>query len=380
MSSGPLKIAVVAGEASSDLIGADLVRDLQRLHPALECVAVGGQHLRATGVQVIQDNEVFSVMGLAEVLKDLPKLLKVKKQVVRDILAFKPDLFIGVDSPDLNFSIAKAMQKQGIPVVHYVSPSVWAWRPGRVHKMARFINGLLTLFPFEVDCYKDTGIDARFVGHPLAKQIPLQVNRSDVRARLGLSDQPVLALLPGSRNREIRELTPIFARTAQRLQQTNQWQVVSSNVSPEKQQQVARLAAEEGLKLSFVDDTSELLQTADFALLGSGTVALEAMLCQTPMVVAYRISRLTWWLVKTFRMMQLPYYSLPNVLAGKFLVPEVMQNDLTVANLVQACEQVINHPDREQLLAEFKHIHQSLLTEQPDQAARTVLDMAEALC
>jgi len=190
----------------------------------------------------------------------------------------------------------------------------------------------------------------------------------------------VRVLVAGSRNRDIRDVTAVFARTEQRLQQTNQWQVVSRNVSPEKQQQVARLAAEEGLKLSFVDDTSELLQTADFALLGSGTVALEAMLCQTPMVVAYRISRLTWWLVKTFRMMQLPYYSLPNVLAGKFLVPEVMQNDLTVANLVQACEQVINHPDREQLLAEFKHIHQSLLTEQPDQAARTVLDMAEALC
>ena len=380
MISGPLKIAVVAGEASSDLIGADLLRDLMRLYPEVECVAVGGQHIRATGARVIQDNEVFSVMGLAEVLKDLPKLLKVKKQVVKDILAFEPDLFIGVDSPDLNFSIAKAMQQQGIPVIHYVSPSVWAWRPGRVHKMARFINGLLTLFPFEVDCYKDTGIDARFVGHPLAKQIPLHVDQQAVKQRLGLSGQRVLALLPGSRNREINELTPIFAQAVKTLNQGGQWQVVSSNVTQEKQEQVARLAAEQGLELSFVDDTSELLQAADFALLGSGTVALEAMLCKTPMVVAYRISKLTWWLVKSFRMMQLPYYSLPNVLAGKFLVPEVMQNNLTVPNLVQACEQVIKHPSREQLLAEFQHIHHSLLTEQPDQAARTVLDMAEVLC
>jgi lipid-A-disaccharide synthase len=377
---GPLKIAVVAGEASSDLIGADLLRDLKKLNPEIECVAVGGQHIRATGVTLIQDNEVFSVMGLAEVLKDLPHLLKVKKQVVRDILAFNPDLFIGVDSPDLNFAIAKSMKQQGIPVLHYVSPSVWAWRPGRVKKMARFIDGLLTLFPFEVDCYRDSGIDARFVGHPLAKQIPLQVDQQAAKQQLGLSGQKVLALLPGSRNREIRELTPVFAETIRRLNQTGQWQVASSNVSSEKQQKVAELAAAQGLEVTFVDDTSQLLQAADFALLGSGTVALEAMLAKTPMVVAYRIAKLTWWLVKTFRMMRLPYYSLPNVLSGGFLVPEVMQNELNADNLLKACEQVIHDPNQDQLMATFQRIHQSLLTEHPDQAARAVLDMAEGLC
>ncbi|MFC3194328.1 lipid-A-disaccharide synthase [Marinicella sediminis] len=380
MSTGPVTIAVVAGEASSDLIGADLIRDLQRLNPGCQFVAVGGRHIKATGAELIQDNEVFSVMGLAEVLKDLPRLLKTKKQVVRTILSSKPDLFIGVDSPDLNFSIAKAMKKHGVPVIHYVSPSVWAWRPGRVHKMARFIDGLLTLFPFEVECYSGTGIDARFVGHPLAKQIPLQVDKQRSRAQLGLSDKKILALLPGSRNREIKELTPVFAETVRKLNTSDEWQVVSSNVSEAKQKQVAKLAAEQQLELNFVDDTSALLQAADFALLGSGTVALEALLSKTPMVVAYRISPITWWLVKTFRMMQLPYYSLPNVLAGDFLVPEVMQNDLTTDNLLTACREVINDPQAEQRMMQFHHIHQSLLTAQPDQAARAVLNLAESLC
>jgi len=380
MSTGPVTIAVVAGEASSDLIGADLIRDLQRLNPGCQFVAVGGRHIKATGAELIQDNEVFSVMGLAEVLKDLPRLLKTKKQVVRTILSSKPDLFIGVDSPDLNFSIAKAMKKHGVPVIHYVSPSVWAWRRGRVHKMARFIDGLLTLFPFEVECYSGTGIDARFVGHPLAKQIPLQVDKQRSRAQLGLSDKKILALLPGSRNREIKELTPVFAETVRKLNTSDEWQVVSSNVSEAKQKQVAKLAAEQQLELNFVDDTSALLQAADFALLGSGTVALEALLSKTPMVVAYRISPITWWLVKTFRMMQLPYYSLPNVLAGDFLVPEVMQNDLTTDNLLTACREVINDPQAEQRMMQFHHIHQSLLTAQPDQAARAVLNLAESLC
>ncbi len=372
-----LKIALVAGEASSDMIGADLIKDLEKCLPNMQVLAVGGEKIKQTNASIIQDNEVFSIMGLAEVLKDLPRLLKIKKQIVHDIVEFKPDVFIGVDSPDLNFSIAKSLKKHGIPVVHYVSPSVWAWRPKRVFKMAQFIDCLLTLFPFEVDLYKDTQIQAKFVGHPLAKKIPILVDKVAAKNKINTDAKKVLALLPGSRNREIKQLMPIFCQTIKQLGVSDEWSIASSNVNQSKIDLVQSIADEHGLKIQWVGDTTELLLAADFALLGSGTVALEAMLCKTPMVVSYKISALTWFVVNTFKMMQLPYYSLPNVLFGDFLVPEVMQQDLTVENLSKACINVMNGQDSMQSLETFSQIHQSLLAESPNQAAMAVLDFME---
>ncbi len=377
MSAKPYKVALVAGEASSDLIGADLINGLTELNPNIEVLAVGGHKIKSTQAKFLQDNEAFSVMGLAEVLQDLPRILKLKKQMVKDLLAFKPDVFIGVDSPDLNFSVAKDMKKHHIPVIHYVSPSVWAWRPKRIHKMSRFIDCLLTLFPFEVDIYQPTSIDAKFVGHPLAQKIPVNVDKYAVKQSLGVENSQVLALLPGSRNREIKQLLPIFAQTIKQLNLGTEWQVMSSNVSASKVDLVKSLAAEHDLQIQWVDDASTLLQAADFALLGSGTVALEAMLCKTPMVVAYQISGLTWFVVNTFKMMQLPYYTLPNVLYGDFLVPEVMQNNLTVENLSGACLSVINNPDQAALINHFTRIHQSLLPAHTNQAAQAVIDFLE---
>ncbi len=376
MPQGVLKVALVAGEASSDLIGANLINDLKTLSPGCEVVAVGGEKIKATGVKVIQDNEAFSVMGLFEVLKDLPRLLKLKKQIVADIVSFNPDVFIGVDSPDLNFSIAKSLKKHGISVVHYVSPSVWAWRPKRVFKMQQFIDCLLTLFPFEVPIYQDTTITAQFVGHPLATRIPLKVDKQIAKQKIGVLEQKVLAVLPGSRNREIRKLMPLFCQTIKQLGLNDEWRIISSNVNQDKVNMVQSIAAEYQLDIQMVDSATELLEAADFALLGSGTVALEAMLCKTPMVVAYKISPLTWWLVKTFKMMKLPYYSLPNVLYGDFLVPEVMQKDLTIDNLTANCQQVINQP-QQKLIQTMTAIHQSLLPESDNQAALAVLEFIE---
>lgn len=380
MSARPYKIALVAGEASSDLIGAALIIDLLAVHPDAEIVAVGGSRIKQSGARMLLDNEVFSVMGLAEVLKDLPRILRTKKQLVKNLLAFGPDVFIGVDSPDLNFAIAKDMKRKDIPVIHYVSPSVWAWRPKRKYKMAAFIDCLLTLFPFEVAIYEDTAIQARFVGHPMATRIPVMVDKAAAKAALGLSAQPLLAVLPGSRNREIKQLMPVFAQALKQLDLAADWQLASCNVSPEKVALVQSLAAAHGLQLKWIEDASALLQAADFALLGSGTVALEAMLCKTPMVVAYRISALTWWLVKTFKMMQLPYYSLPNVLHGDFLVPEVMQQDLTADNLAQACQQVIELADQSPLIERFTELHEELLPGQPNQAAMAVSEFLEQAC
>ncbi len=376
MSQPAFKMALVAGEASSDLIGANLIKDLLTLNPQCQVIAVGGEQIRATGVEVIQDNEAFSVMGLFEVLKDLPRLLKLKKQIVADIVAFQPDVFIGVDSPDLNFAIAKSLKKHGIPVVHYVSPSVWAWRPKRIYKMQQFIDALLTLFPFEVSIYQDTKITAKFVGHPLATQIPVNVDKTAAKQAMGVADQKVFAVLPGSRNREIKQLMPIFCQTIKQMDLGNQWCVMSSNVNQDKVTLVQRIAAEHQLEIKLVDSATELLKAADFALLGSGTVALEAMLCKTPMVVAYKISAMTWWLVKTFKMMKLPYYSLPNVLHGDFLVPEVMQNELTVEQLTVTCQQVMNQ-SQQALLQTMTELHQSLLPEKDNQAALAVLEFLE---
>ncbi|MCB1582659.1 MAG: lipid-A-disaccharide synthase [Xanthomonadales bacterium] len=376
MSQHVFKMALVAGEASSDLIGANLIKDLQILEPQCEVIAVGGKQIKATGVKVIQDNEVFSVMGLFEVLKDLPRLLKLKKQIVADIVAFNPDVFIGVDSPDLNFAIAKSLKKHDIPVMHYVSPSVWAWRPKRIYKMQKFIDGLLTLFPFEVPIYQNTTIKAKFVGHPLATQIPVNIDKVAAKQAIGKVDKNILAVLPGSRNREIKQLMPIFCQTIKQLGLNDQWCIMSSNVNPHKVEQVQSIAAEHQLEIQMVDSATLLLKAADFALLGSGTVALEAMLCKTPMVVAYKISALTWWVVNTFKMMQLPYYTLPNVLHGDFLVPEVMQKDLTVEKLTVACQQVMRQP-QEGLLARMIELHQSLLPEKNNQAALAVLDFLE---
>lgn len=381
MSLKPFKIAMVAGEASSDMLGATLIEDLYGLNSSLKIIAVGGKKMSLTAAEVIQDNEVFSVMGLTEVLKDLPKLLKIKKQIVKKIVAFKPDVFIGVDSPDLNFSIAKSLKKYHIPVVHYVSPSVWAWRPKRIFKMQKFIDYLLTLFPFENDIYKPTSIQAEFVGHPLAQKIPVEINKGESKKRLNINDKKVLALLPGSRNREIRTLMPIFATALKQMNlDDNEWQIISSNVSSKKINQVSSIAAENKLKIKWVDNATELLKAADFALLGSGTVALEAMLCKTPMVVAYKISAMTWWTVNTFKMMQLPYYSLPNVLYGDFLVPELMQNNLTVERLVEVCTDVIKNPDQAKLLSTFEQIHQTLLPSEPNQAAHKVLEFIDSKC
>ena len=364
------KIAMVAGEASSDLLGADLIAQIQKRPELYEIMAVGGPKIKATGVEVIQDNEAFAVMGLVEVLKDLPQLLRLKKSIVKQIIDFNPDVFIGIDSPDLNFSIAKSLKKHGIKVMHYVSPSVWAWRPGRVHKMKHFIDHVMCLFPFEPEIYTQVGMGASFVGHSLAQNISPDFKKP-------INEVSMLAVLPGSRSREIDTLMPLFLQVAKQLPNCR---LASCNVSPEKQQRCEAMAKQADVELQWFDDATELLKQADFALLGSGTVALQAMLCQTPMVVAYKISTITWFIVKSLRMMQLPYYSLPNVLYGDFLVPEVMQKDLTEAKLLTTLNQLMKGTDLPQLKDTFKQLHLGLLAPTEGAAAVQVHQFLESQC
>lgn len=357
------KIALVAGEASSDLLGADLIAQLQKRPEHYEIIAVGGAKIKATGVQIIQDNEAFSVMGLFEVLRHLPQLLRLKKQIVEQVLAFEPDVFIGVDSPDLNFSIAKSLKKlSNTRIMHYVSPSVWAWRPGRVDKMKQFIDHVMCLFPFEPEIYQKVGMQASFVGHSLAKSIDPNYVKPE-------NPKVLLAVLPGSRNREIETLMPLFLQVAKQLPGV---QLASCNVSEDKKKRCEQLAKEAAVELKWYSDATTLLLQADLSLLGSGTVALQAMLCQTPMVVAYKISPLTWFIVKSLRMMQLPYYSLPNVLYGDFLVPEVMQKDLTEARLLTVLKGLLEASELTQLKNKFHQLHLELLPPRVDAAAAEV--------
>ena len=379
MSQASQTIAVVAGEASGELLAVDLIRQLKAQKPQVHFLVVGGQVFKDLDVEIIADNDLFQVMGLVEIISDLPALLKAKNQLVQKLLSKKPDLFIGVDAPELNFAIAKKLHAQGIPVLHYVSPSVWAWRPKRVYKMARFIDYLLTLFPFEPALYANTNIKTHFVGHPLAQQIPIEVNKSQCKKKIGLNpDLFTLALMPGSRGREIETLMPYFAATAQQLAEAD-WQIVSSSVSPEKQKLADSIAAKYGVKIFWFDDSQDVLKASDFALVGSGTVALEAMLCKTPMVVAYKIAAMSYHIVRIFKLMKQPYYSLPNVLFGDFLVPEVMQNDLTVEQLVLTTQQNLQNKNRDNVVIEFNRLHQQLLAPKERQIGDVLSTILEEL-
>ncbi len=373
----PVKIALIAGEDSGDLLGADLIAGLRRACPGCEILAVAGPRMRKAGVELIHPSEDFAVMGLTEVLRHLPRLLRLRKKVLRRISQWQPDVVVGIDAPDLNLPLEARLRHQGVKTVHYVSPSVWAWRPQRAKKIARDTDAVLTLFPFEPAWYTRYGGVARFVGHPLAKFLPIDVDKAAEKAKTGLgSDNTVVALLPGSRWNEIRALSDDFLRAALEIaQQRPEVRFVSASPSAEKSQWFAEAAQRLGVDVTWLDSASQALLAADAALLASGTVALEALLSKTPMVVAYRLSAVTHALVKGLKLMQQPWYSLPNVLEGDFLVPEIMQDAITPPALSSALLEQLQPQRREHLQARFTHHHHTLLPPEPDAAARAILEL-----
>jgi lipid-A-disaccharide synthase len=373
MTQKKIKIAIIAGEDSGDLLGADLLTQLKKLQPNIDVFGVGGDKLEAAGLRLINSNKEFAIMGIAEVIKKLPKLLKLRKSIVQKILQEKPDLFIGIDAPDLNFPIEKKLKKQGVKIIHYVSPSIWAWRPKRAKWISELTDLVLTLFPFEPQYYQKFSGKAQFVGHPLAESIPLTIDKIQAKQELNLDNNgPVLAILPGSRSNELKAHTDIFIKTALRLKLENpELQIISANTNQQKIKYIKDSAEKNNLEITVFQDATQALKAADYALLASGTVALEAMLCKTPMVVAYKISKITYSIVKSFNMMLLPYYSLPNVLFGGFLVPEVLQKEMTIDNLYLELTQLSKQKKLLSMQLEFTRLHQDLLS--PDMhAARAV--------
>ena len=377
----PLRIALVAGEASGDLLGAGLLDALRRRHPDAEFAGVGGPAMRAAGFDAWHDCAELAVMGLAEVVRHLPRLLRLRASLRRRLLDWRPDVFVGIDAPDFNLGLERALKQAGVPTVHYVSPSVWAWREGRAAKIGRSADRVLCLFPMEPAIYARHGIDARFVGHPLADAMPLDPDRAAARARLGLPDDaPVLAVLPGSRLGEIRRLWPDFLAAARRVAASRpglRVLVPAANAA-------CRDAIEAGLApapwpaVQVLDgDAHAAMTAADVVLLASGTAALEAMLAKRPMVVGYRLSSLTYRLVMWLGLLKVNRYSLPNVLANEPIVPELMQDDCTPENLAAAVSAWFDDDDaRATLLPRYHAIHERLRGDASEGAAAAVSALA----
>ncbi|HJR10637.1 MAG TPA: lipid-A-disaccharide synthase [Rhodanobacteraceae bacterium] len=359
---GSRVFAVVAGEDSGDLLGAELIDALRANHPNAKFVGVGGPRMRAAGLDAWHDISELSVMGLAEVLRHLPRLLWLRTSLARRLIALRPDVFIGIDAPDFNFGLEKKLKHAGIPTVHYVSPSIWAWRERRAEKIGRSADSVLCLFPMEPALYAKHGVNARFVGHPLADRFPLVPDRKAARRELGLdADAPMLAVLPGSRLSEIRRLGAIFLDAAQRVAtEIPNLQVVIPAANAHCRAALEKLQREPGPVL--VDGHAHrAMAAADVVLLASGTAALEAMLAKRPMVVGYRIAPLTHALVKGLGMLKTNVYALPNVLAGKMLVPELMQHDCTPEKLADAVVRLFRDTARrDELTHEFERMHLSL--------------------
>ncbi|KAB0516711.1 MULTISPECIES: lipid-A-disaccharide synthase [Pseudomonas] len=368
-----LRIALVAGEASGDILGAGLMRALKAQHPAVEFIGVGGPLMQAEGLTSYFPMERLSVMGLVEVLGRLRELLARRKLLIQTLIEEKPDVFIGIDAPDFTLNIELKLRQAGIKTVHYVSPSVWAWRQKRVLKIREGCDLMLTLLPFEARFYEEKGVPVRFVGHTLADTIPLQADRAAARAELGLPDGPLVALMPGSRGGEVGRLASVFFDAAERLQVLKPGvRFVLPCASPQRRAQIETLLEGRNLPLTLLDGQSHLaLAACDAVLIASGTATLEALLYKRPMVVAYRLAPLTFWILK--RMVKSPYISLPNLLAQRLLVPELLQDDATPEALAQTLLPLIE--GGEEQTRGFDDIHRILRRDASNQAADAVLTL-----
>ncbi|WP_458723082.1 lipid-A-disaccharide synthase [Pseudomonas brenneri] len=368
-----LRIALVAGEASGDILGAGLMRALKAQHPSVEFIGVGGPLMQAEGLTSYFPMERLSVMGLVEVLGRLRELLARRKLLIQTLIAEKPDVFIGIDAPDFTLNIELKLRQAGIKTVHYVSPSVWAWRQKRVLKIREGCDLMLTLLPFEARFYEEQGVPVRFVGHTLADTIPLQADRAAARAELGLPEGPLVALMPGSRGGEVGRLGALFFDAAERLQALKPGvRFVLPCSSPQRRAQIEALLVGRDLPLTLLDGHSHLaLAACDAVLIASGTATLEALLYKRPMVVAYRLAPLTYWILK--RMVKSPYISLPNLLAQRLLVPELLQDAATPEALAQTIAPLID--GGEEQTRGFDEIHRTLRRDASNQAADAVLTL-----
>lgn len=370
-------IAMVAGEDSGDQLGAHLISALKKRFPDARFVGVGGSRMAVEGFEPWFDIAALSVMGFAEVLRHLPRLLALRRHLTKRLLELRPDVFIGIDAPDFNLGLERMLKQAGIPVAHYVSPSIWAWRENRAEKIGQSADRVLCLFPMEPPIYARHGIDARFVGHPLAVRFPMRADRAGAREALGLPrDQPVLAVLPGSRPSEIERLGRTFMEAAQQVaQQVPDLRVVVPAANEKCRallaKTIATLPSSDSLAPApdlITGHAHEAMLAADIVLLASGTATLEAMLAKRPMVVGYRVAPSSYRIARMLRMLKTDIYALPNILARAdnpqtpLPAPELMQDDCTADKLAEAVLALLHDPNRRaDIVATFERLHRKLL-------------------
>ena len=375
----PLLIGIIAGEVSGDILAAGLMRQLKQLYPDCEFVGIAGPRMQELGIETLFEMEELSVMGLVEVLGRLPRLLQVRRQIIRYFKENPPDIFIGVDAPDFNIGVELKLKQAGIKTIHYVSPSVWAWRQSRIHKIKAATDMVLAFLPFEKAFYDQHNAPCRFVGHTMADAIPLTSPAAPARELLGLKlDAPVLAVLPGSRGGEVEMLAPPFLRACQLLRaQYPALQFVVPLVNARRRQQFESIKQQIApeLPMTLVDGQArQVMTSADVILLASGTATLEAMLVKRPMVVAYKVKPFTFWIGE--KLVKIRTFSLPNLLAGRKLVPELIQPDCTPDKLAAAVSGYLQQ-DNQALLNEFTHLHELSRCDADKQAAQAVLDVLQ---
>jgi lipid-A-disaccharide synthase len=380
MSVRPLTIALVAGETSGDILGAGLIRALKARHPDARFVGVAGPRMQAEGCEAWYEMEELAVMGIVEVLERLPRLLKIRRDLTQRFTELQPDVFVGIDAPDFNITLEGRLKRAGIRTIHYVSPSVWAWRQKRVFKIGRNTNLVLAFLPFEKAFYDRFNVPCRFIGHTMADAMPMQPDKLAARRDLGIADDAIcLGLLPGSRGAEVEMLSADFLRAAQLLRQRYPTlEIVVPLVNAKRRQQFEQIKAEVApeLPMHLLDGKGrEAMIASDAAILASGTAALECMLAKCPMVVGYRMKPFTFWLAK--RLVKTPYVSLPNLLAGRELVKELLQDECQPQALAAALEPLLHAgPERDALLSTFNELHAQIRWNADEQAADAVLEIA----
>lgn len=379
--SHPLTIALCAGEASGDLLGAHLMNAIRKQYPQVNFIGIGGPRMLAAGINSLYDQEKLAVRGFVEVVRKLPEILSIRRGLIKALKQIRPQVFVGIDAPDFNLGVAMELKQAGIATVHYVSPSVWAWRRKRVKKIVKQVDEVLCLFPMEPELYQQAGGRARFIGHPLAQILPLHIDKAARRIQLRLSERdPVFVLMPGSRVSEIDFMAPLFLQAAEIiLQYYPQAQFLLPLATVATRQRMLEILAQpvwQKLPVRIMNAHADMAcQAADVALVTSGTATLEVALCQCPMVISYKISSLTYAYVK--HKIKVPYVGLPNILLGKNVVPELLQHNATPQKLAQAVLHWYESPAEVRAVQnDFERLHQQLTMKTDELAAQAVLDHA----
>ncbi len=379
------RIVIIAGEKSGDRLGAGLIRAAHELNPDISFAGIAGQAMAEAGCEVWYDASELAVMGLVEPLRHLPRLWRMTRDVEARMLADPPDVLIGIDSPDFTLRIEQKLKNAGVRTVHYVSPTVWAWRHGRVKALRDSCDKVLCLFPFEESYLREHGVPAEFVGHPLADDIPEKADAAAAREALDPGSGHLVALMPGSRVGEVSRLGPVFAQTASWLASRMPGiRFVAPMATPAVRaifEKALHQYAPDCRVTLFEGQAHQAMAAADLVLLASGTASLEAMLLKRPMVIAYKLAPLTYWLARLFKLYTLSHFGMPNLLAGDPLVPEFLQSRVTPDNLGQAIVSLLSPDDesrqlRQRMQSRFGEIHTSLRQSADDRAAQAVLKMA----